>query len=94
MEMLMGLIIMAVLVEAVVEGIKGALGKWDYVSIILAAVLCPLANIDAFVLLGVPLNVPFLGAVLTGAIAGRGASVVYDVWERVKGHRNDPENGA
>ena len=83
--MMMALVAVAVLIQAVVEGIKGALSKWDWVSLGLGAVLCPLAGIDAFAVLGVPLSVPYVGAVLSGMIVGRGASAVYDVWRRVKG---------
>lgn len=84
MEALMTLFILAVLIQAIVEGVKNALTKWDYLSIALAALLCPLAGIDAFAVLGVPLKVPYVGAVLTGAVVGRGAAAVYDIWERIR----------
>lgn len=91
MEMAMTLVVMAVLIQAVVEGIKGALSRWDWVSLGLGAVLCPMAGIDAFALLGVPLALPYVGAVLTGLIVGRGAAAVYDVWRMVKGESKSPE---
>ena len=85
MEMGMTMVVLAVLIQAIVEGIKGALSRWDYVSLGLGAILCPLAGVDAFDLLNVPLGVPVVGAVLTGLIVGRGAAAVYDVWRRIKG---------
>lgn len=92
MEVIAGLVIVAVLIQAAVEAVKGALGKWDLISLAMGAVLCPLAGIDAFTLLGVPLSVPgiewlgtYIGAVITGVIAGRGANFVYDLWQKVRG---------
>ena len=92
MEVLLAVVSIAVLIQAIVEGVKGALSKWDWISLALGTVLCPLAGIDAFALLGVPLSTPFapwvgsgLGAVLTGGRVGRGAAAVYDVWRRIKG---------
>ena len=84
MEAFATIIIFAVLIQAVVEAVKGALCKWDYISLALGAVLCPLAGLDAFTIVKLPLAVPYVGAVLTGIIAGRGAAFVYDIIERVK----------
>lgn len=97
MEVLMALVVVSILIQAVVEGVKGALGKWDWISLRWARSCAPLAGIDAFGLLGVPLAVPYVGSVLTGLIVGRGATAVYDVWRRIKGDKdtgppNDPVN--
>jgi hypothetical protein len=84
MGSIIALVILAVLVEAVVQGLKNAISKWEWVSLGLGALLCGLAGVDAFALLGVPLAIPVLGSVLTGLIAGRGASAVFDIWEKIK----------
>ena len=92
MELIIGLAIIAVVIEAIVEVFKGALAKWAWLSVALGAVICPLAGLDAFAMLGLPLVIPgapefgsFLGAVLTGVMTSRGASFLYDVWKRVRG---------
>lgn len=98
MEVILAVVVIAVLVQAVVEGLKGALKVWDWVSLVLAAGVCVLARVDLFALMGVKLVVPVeglewlgwaIGAVLTGLIAGRGASAVYDVWRMIKGEKSE-----
>ena len=84
MEMFTTVVIMAVLVQAIIEGIKGALSKWDWISLGLGAVVCALGGVDLFKLMGVPLQVPYVGAILTGLIVGRGAAAVYDIWRVLK----------
>lgn len=95
-EAVLAVVVIAVIVQAVIEGFKGALKGWDWAALGLGAALCVLAHADLFGLLGVPLVVPLsgfewlgwvIGAVLTGVIAGRGASAVYDVWRRIKGEK-------
>lgn len=95
MEALVALMIMAILVEAIVDGIKGKLTLWQIVPIILAAILCPLAGLDIFALLGVPLAVPIVGSVLTGAIIGRGSSAVHELLDRLtKAKSGEPPDNA
>lgn len=77
------LVLMSLLVESIVDGVKGAFAHWAWVSLVLGAALCPLAGIDAFEMLGMPLRVPLLGAMLTGTLVGRGASVIYDLAGRL-----------
>lgn len=85
MENIIAVAALSLLVEAVVEGFKGALCLWDWMSLALGAVLCVLAGVDVFAYAGIGLSVPYVGAALTGIIAGRGASVVFDLWEKLKG---------
>ena len=91
MEVIMGLVIVATIIQAAIEAVKGALSKWDWMAVGLGVILCPLAGIDAFTIMGVPLVVPgvtwmgfYIGATLTGVIAGRGANFVYDLWAKMK----------
>ena len=84
MEIFATLVIIAVLIQAIVEAVKGALCHWDYLALVLGAVLCPLAQVDAFQMAGVPLFVPYVGSILTGVIAGRGAAFVFDIIKRIK----------
>jgi len=92
MDVFLDLLLIAVLIEAMLEVVKGALIKWEWVTIALGAVICPLAGLDAFALLNLPLTVPgvpwlggLIGAALTGVIASRGAYYLHDVWSRVRG---------
>jgi len=81
---IVALIGVAFLVEAIVDGIKGALSKWAWVALGLGAVLCGLSGLDIFDMAGIPLKIPYVGAVLTGLIAGRGSSALYDIWDKLK----------
>ena len=85
------LLLIAVLIEALIEVFKGALARWEWVAIALGVVICTLAGLDVFELLGSPLAVPgvpwlggLIGSVLTGVLASRGANFLYDVWRRVR----------
>ena len=94
MEALVALVIMAILVEGVVDGIKGKLTLWQIVPSVLAAILCPLAGLDIFALLGIPLAVPVVGSVLTGAIIGRGSSAVHGLLDKLgKAKSGEPPDG-
>ena len=85
------LLMITVFIEALIEVFKGALVRWEWVAIALGVVICTLAGLDAFAMLGLPLaieGVPWLGgiigSVLTGVLASRGANFLYDVWRRVR----------
>jgi len=85
MNMVMALVTLAFLVEGIVDGFKGALSKWAWLALGLGAALGPLSGLDVFEMVGIPLRVPYMGSVLTGIVCGRGASVVYDLWDKLKG---------
>jgi len=92
MEIILGLLVLAVIIEAVTQIFKGALVGWEWVAIIFGVILCPLTGIDVFTILGLPLVVPgvpwlggLIGSVLTGVMASRGSSFLYDVWKRIRG---------
>ena len=90
MEEAMALLALAVVVQGVIEGLKRALGVWDWVSLALGAVVCVMADVDVFSVLGVPLGLPHVGAALSGIVVGRGAAAVYDLWRRVKEPASEP----
>ena len=48
-------------------------------SAILGILLCVLANVDFFALVGVELSIPIVGIVLSGLLVSRGANFVHDL---------------
>lgn len=80
----MKLLIIAASVEALWETLKMF---WDgekvdinrIGSAILGILLCLLANVDFFALVGVELSIPIVGVVLSGLLVSRGANFVHDL---------------
>ena len=80
----MKLLIIAASVEALWETLKMF---WDgskvdinrIGSAILGILLCILANVDFFELVGVELSIPIVGVVLSGLLVSRGANFVHDL---------------
>lgn len=93
MEALIGILILAVILEAVIQVLKGFVPKdtdlpvwlWPVVGAILGIVMCVAARADMLALVGIPLSIPYLGSVLAGVIISRGASFVHDVWKQING---------
>lgn len=84
------LIIIAILVEAIWENLKILYDKSKINinmigSLILGILVCVLAQIDIFALVGITLKLPIVGYVLTGIICSRGANFVNDLFKKVKG---------
>lgn len=82
------LIIVAILVEAIWENLKmiweeGKLSINRCGSLILAILICILGNIDIFPIVGITLNVPIIGAGVTGIIVSRGANFVNDLFTKL-----------
>lgn len=85
-----GLIIIAILVEAIWENCKFLWqdGKFSIDmlgSLILGILICVLAKVDIFLLVGIYLSVPVMGYILTGIIVSRGANFVNDLFGRIRG---------
>lgn len=83
------LVLIAILVEAVWENLKMIYDKNKFNinmigSLILSIIICVLAQIDIFAIVGVNLFVPFIGSVFTGIIVSRGANFVNDLFTRLK----------
>lgn len=84
------LIIIAILVEAIWENLKILYDKNKINinmigSLVLGILVCVLAQIDIFALVGITLKLPIVGYVLTGIICSRGANFVNDLFKKLKG---------
>lgn len=84
------LVIIAILVEAIWENIKMIYDKQKFNinmlgSLLLSMIVCVLAEIDIFKIIGINLIVPVVGSLLTGIIVSRGANFVNDLFKKVKG---------
>lgn len=82
------LIIVAILVEAIWENLKmlwenGKISINRCGSLILAIVICVLASIDIFPIVGIAIKIPYIGAILTGIIVSRGANFVNDLFNKL-----------
>lgn len=59
--------------------------EWlKYVSAVLGIVVCVAYNADILATLGVVSTVPYIGAVITGLIVGRGSNFLNDFYAKVK----------
>lgn len=82
------LIIVAILIEAIWENLK-MIWQDKKVNInilgvlIVAIVICILANIDIFPIVGITMAVPYVGNVLTSVIVARGANFVNDLFTKL-----------
>ena len=82
------LIIIAILVEAIWENLKMI---WDknklninmLGSLLLSMIICVLAQINIFEIVGINLIVPVIGSLMTGIIVSRGANFVNDLFSRL-----------
>ena len=84
------LILIAILVEAIWENIKMVYDKKKINinmigSLILGILICVLAKVDIFSIVGLSLFIPFIGSILTGIIVSRGANFVNDLFRKLKG---------
>lgn len=48
-------------------------------AVLLGIFLCVAAGIDFFAIVGVPLSIPYAGAVLSGLLVSRGANFLHDL---------------
>ena len=82
------LVIIAILIEAIWENLKMIWDKnklsYDRIgSLLLSIIVCLLANLDIFPIVGLPLIIPFVGSILTGIIVSRGANFVHDLFNKL-----------
>ena len=89
--MILLFIVLAVIVEALVEYVKTIIVMEDKKAIaiqlsalIVSVTLCLLAGADVFSELGVAFQVPYVGCVLTGVFASRGANYASDLVGRLR----------
>ena len=95
MEMILLFIVLAVVVEALVEYVK-TIVSMDRQAIILqlsalavSILLCLLASADVFAQLGVTFTLPYVGCMLTGVFASRGANYASDIIGRLRGTKQN-----
>ena len=84
------LVIISILVEAIWENIKfvrkdKAINVNMVGSLIISILICVLARVDIFAVIGIDLIVKVIGSILTGIIVSRGANFVNDLFTRLKG---------
>lgn len=84
------LVIISILVEAIWENIKfvrkdKAINVNMIGSLIFSILICVLARVDIFAVIGIDLSVKVIGSILTGVIVSRGANFVNDLFTRLKG---------
>ena len=86
-------VMLAVMVEAIWENIKR--GYTDSLqpsvigSLVVSILVCVLTGVDLFEIIGLPIRVPFVGSVLTGIVAARGANFVNDLFTRLNGPKKE-----
>ena len=84
----MQLIIVAILVEAIWENIKmvyqeGKLSVSRIGSLVISIIICVIANVDIFPVVGISMSIPFIGSILTGIVVSRGANFVNDLFSKL-----------
>lgn len=84
------LIVVAILVEAIWENLKMTYNQQKINinmigSLLLGMIICVLAKIDIFEIVGITLTVPVIGWLLTGIICSRGANFINDLFSKIKG---------
>lgn len=94
----MKLLVIAATVEAVWETLKmfwqeGKLNIDRVGSAILGILLCVLADVNFFAIVGIELSIPIVGVVLSGLLVSRGANFVHDLLEAVSQLKSPYETG-
>lgn len=86
---LTSLIVIAILVEAIWENIKtiweGGININRIGALVLAIVICILAKVDFFSMVGIGLSFPIVAYILTGIVVSRGANFVNDLFGKIRG---------
>ena len=83
------LVIIAILVEAIWENLKMVYDKKKINinmigSLLLSMLICVLAQINIFEIVGINLNFPVVGYLMTGIIVSRGANFVNDLFSKLR----------
>ncbi len=88
--------VLAVIVEGLVEYAKNLITMKDKKAVVLqlsalgaSIVLCLLSGTDILAQLGVAMQVPYVGGILTGVFASRGANYASDILNRVNSLSNN-----
>ena len=91
MEGILIILVCAVVIEALIEVLKGMVpdtvavptALWPIVAAVLGVVLCIAASVDLLATAGLNISVPYMGSIMTGVLISRGASFIHDVWNRI-----------
>lgn len=85
MNQFFAIILLAVLVEGLIEYFGNPIPSLykRYASLILGIVVCVLYEADLLAMVGLESEIEYVGAVLTGAVVGRGANYVNDFISRL-----------
>lgn len=89
MKDLSQLVVVAILVEAIWENIK-MVYKEDRFSIsmigslVISILICILANMNIFEMVGIEMSVPIICNIFTGILCSRGANLVSDLFTKIK----------
>jgi len=83
------MIILALIGEAIWETTKmfwqkGKISIDRIGAVVVCLILAFGANLDMFVIIGVPLAIPYVGTFFTGLLISRGANVIHDLFEKFK----------
>lgn len=84
------LFIIAILIEAIWENLKmiwenGKFSVNRIGALLLSVLVCFLARLDLFEIVGIALGVKPIAYVLTGIVVSRGANFVNDLFSRIRG---------
>lgn len=84
----------AILIEAVWENLKMVWKKGKFSvdkigALVVSILICVLVGIDIFNKLGLTMSVPYVGSVLTGILMSRGANFVHDLFNKIKGGKQN-----
>jgi hypothetical protein len=85
MEVIALVFALAVIVEGIIEYLGTPLPSQfkPYAAALLGVAVCVAYNADVLALLGRPAQIPFVGAILTGLLIGRGSNYLHDVLTRI-----------
>jgi hypothetical protein len=82
-------------IESIIQSVKPIYDKtthsWNIdvlTSLGISILVCVAVGADAFEYVGIPMQIPYLGAALTGIIVSRGANVLHDFLGMVSGLSN------
>lgn len=83
------LIVVAILVEAIWENIKMVYQNNKFSismigSLVISIIICILADINIFEMIGVDISIAVIGNIFTGIICSRGANFISDLFTRLK----------
>lgn len=91
------IIVLAVLVETLYSNLRMIWDKDKFninnvLVLILAIIVAVLTKVDLFPVVGLPIDIPFVGPILTGILISRGANVVFDLTKKLNNIKETPVN--